>query len=150
MLRWMAMSLPARGIWLIMSYIILAKGDKKAYFIYDALIGNGLLFLFNIIAYSKWGLQGLGISFLVGSIFVSITLFIVVKVKYEFNFEQQFLKIFSILMTLVILSFLAIYFLAGWVQYGFSLFLTILVFVYSFQILNKRIEILKMIKSKLT
>lgn len=149
MLRWMALSLLFRGIWLIMSYIILAKGDKKTYFLYDAIFGNGLLFIFNIIAYSKWGLQGLAISFLAGSIIVAMILIIVVKLKYNFNFNIHFLKIFLVLFSIVVASFLNMQFLQGWWQYGLSLLFIMMIFMYAFQILNNRLGILEVIKSKL-
>lgn len=148
MLRWMALSLIVRGIWLTMSYIILAKGDRRAYFIYDALIGNGLLFLLNITAYSFWGLQGLGISFLIGSIMVSLILYLVVRSKYGFVFSFEFRKIFGILSILVISSFLIILFLNGWIQYVSSAVIMILIFVYCLNILNNRMGIFQLVKLK--
>lgn len=149
MLRWMALSLLVRGVWLTLSYIILAKGDRKVYFIYDAFIGNGLLFLFNIIAYSIWGLQGLGISYLVGSVAVSGILYFIVKIKYGFSFNGEFFKIFIILTILVVSSFLAIQFLNVWIQYFFCGLVLITVFIYSFKILNNRIGIIQILESKL-
>lgn len=148
MLQWMALSLLARGIWLTMSYIILANGDRKSYFIYDALVGNGLLFVINIAAYSIWGLQGLGISFLIGSIIVSCILFIVVRFKYNFLFNIEFMKILSILVISVLTSFLISTFFSGWYKYALSAMVMICIFVYSFRILNQRIGIFQMIKSK--
>lgn len=148
MLRWMALSLLARGIWLTMSYIILANGDKKSYFIYDALIGNGLLFIFNIVAYTYWGLQGLGVSFLVGSVTVSGVLFMVVRIKYGFRFNLEFIKVFVILMSLVSMSYLVIQLLQGTIQYCLSALILILIVIYSFRILNSRIGILQMLKAR--
>jgi len=149
MLRWMSLSLLVRGIWLTMSYIILSKGDKKTYFIFDALLGNGLLFLFNIYAYSQWGLQGLGISFLVGSIVVAIILYVVVRIKYEFNFEGQFFRTFLILSILTLLPFISILFFEGWIQYVISSLFVALILFYCFKILNERIGVLEMFKLKI-
>jgi O-antigen/teichoic acid export membrane protein len=146
MLRLMSLSLLFRGVWLTMSYIILANGDKRTYFLYDALLGNGMLFIFNIIAYSFWGLQGLGWSFLVGSITISCLLFLIVKNKYEFQFNQEFTNVILIICLLLSISALNISLFDGWIQYVVSGISMILIFVYSFQILNKRIGILEMIK----
>lgn len=148
MLRWMSLSLLARGVWLTMSYIILANGDKKTYFLYDALIGNGLLFIFNIISYNIWGLQGLGISFFAGSIVVSIVLFLIVKTKYEFSFTNSFMKILAALAIMVVFSYLIIYFFDGWFEYGLSALIMGLTITFSFIILNKRIGVLQMLKSR--
>ena len=40
-----------------MSYIILAKGDRKTYLIIDAILCNGLFFIFNIIGYSIYSVN---------------------------------------------------------------------------------------------
>lgn len=148
MLRWMSLSLLVRGIWLTMSYIILAKGDTRAYFVYDALIGNGLLFIFNILAYTFWGLQGIGISFFVGSVMVALVLYLVVRVKYRFSFNQEFAKTFGILTAVVFSSFIVIILFNGWLQYLLSASLMILTFTYSYQTLNRRIGIMQIIKAR--
>lgn len=148
MLRWMSLSLLARGVWLTMSYVILANGDKKTYFLYDALIGNGLLFILNIISYSYWGLQGLAISFLVGSILGSCILYAIVKIKYEFNFSIGFIKILAVLLIMVVFAYLIISFFEGWIEFGLSTIIIGLTVTFSFVILNKRIGILQMFKAR--
>ncbi|WP_316844671.1 oligosaccharide flippase family protein [Pedobacter psychrodurus] len=148
MLRWMSLSLLVRGIWLTMSYIILSKGDKKAYFIYDALLGNGLVFIFNIYAYSKWGLQGLGISFLTGSVVVAILLYVVVYIKYGFKFEKQFIKTLGILLMLTLLPFISTLLFQGWIQYTISFFFLVIMICYCFKVLNERIGVIEMFKVK--
>lgn len=149
MLRWMSLSLLVRGIWLTMSYIILSKGDKKAYFIFDALLGNGLVFLLNIYAYTRWGLHGLGISFLVGSIVVAILLYLVVYMKYEFKFERKVFKIFCILTILTLLPFISTLLFKGWSQYAISILFAAIIIYYCFKILNDRIGFLNMLKLKI-
>ncbi|WGQ07517.1 oligosaccharide flippase family protein [Pedobacter gandavensis] len=152
MLRLISLSLLFRGVWLIMSYVILAKGDKKAYLIFDSLIGNGLLFLLNILAYSFWGLLGLGISYLAGSVSVSVILFFIVKIKYDFNFNSEFLKVYGLLILLALCSYSAACFLSGWAQYILSGIIVIVSLGYSMYVLNKRIgifnKILQVVKGK--
>ncbi|MFV0270970.1 MAG: oligosaccharide flippase family protein [Macellibacteroides fermentans] len=103
MLKWMGVALLFRGIWMSMSYVILAKGDKKNYFIYDALVGNGLYFLSNITFYLYWGLNGLGISFLISSILIAILLLTIVYRKYNIRFTLSFIINFGIQLSLCIL-----------------------------------------------
>jgi hypothetical protein len=78
LLQYMSLSLLFRGVWITMSYIILAHGDRKRYLIYDAIIGNGLNFLINILAYSIGGLYWLGFSYIISSICVCVILCVVV------------------------------------------------------------------------
>lgn len=148
MLRWMSLSLLARGVWLTMSYVILANGDKKTYFLYDALIGNGLLFILNIISYKFWGLQGLAISFLVGSVLGSFILYIIVKIKYEFNFSVGFIKTLTVLLIMVVFAYVIITFFEGWFRFGLSALVIGLIVTFSFVILNKRIGLVQMLKAR--
>lgn len=83
MLKLMAVGLLFRGVWIVMSYTILANGDRKAYFYYDGLLGNGLNFLIGIIAYYFGGLTGVGIANVVSSVLVAAILFIVSSRKYH-------------------------------------------------------------------
>jgi O-antigen/teichoic acid export membrane protein len=140
MLRLLALSLLFKGIWLIMSYVILANGDKKSYLIYDSIIGNGLLFVCNILAYRFWGLEGLALSSFIASVTISIILTIVVKIKYKFFFNKGFLRIFLVLILLVVLTFLNVSILSRWPQYCVSFFLLLLSFGYSLFILNKSVN----------
>lgn len=149
MLRWMSLALLFRGIWITMSYIILAKGDKKIYFYYDALLGNGLVFILNIIAYSFWGLSGLGFSFLIGSFFTSIILLILVYKRYKIVLSRKLLSVFSILCSFCILSYSFSLMLAGYLYFITSLLLITCVILYSFHIINKRINLMSAIKVKL-
>ncbi|WGQ12736.1 oligosaccharide flippase family protein [Sphingobacterium faecium] len=140
MLRLLALSLLFKGIWLIMSYVILANGDKKSYLIYDSIIGNGLLFVCNILAYRFWGLEGLALSSFIASVTISIILTIVVKIKYKFFFNKGFLRILFVLILLVVLTFLNVSILSRWPQYCVSFFLLFLSLGYSLFILNKSVN----------
>lgn len=82
MVRIMAVSLLFRVAWMVFSYVILAEGEKYTYFIFDGLIGNGLNFIFAIIGFRMYGLNGLAFSWIISSILVSILLFFVCNRKY--------------------------------------------------------------------
>lgn len=82
MLKLMAVALLFRGVWIVMSYIILANGDRKAYFFYDGLLGNGANFLIGIVAYYWGGLTGIGIANIVSGVLVAGVLFAVSYRRY--------------------------------------------------------------------
>ena len=150
LLRWMALSLLFRGIWFVMSYVILAQGDRKSYLIYDALIGNGLNFVLNIVAYAFWGLNGLGVSFLLGSILVSIIIFLVVCKKTTFSFNIDCLKkflffLFAGSLTLIISSFNS----TPIQSYFLNSFVLIVASFYSLMILDRRIGFVIFLRSYL-
>ena len=105
MLKLMAVALLFRGVWIVMSYIILAKGDRKAYFIYDGLIGNGLNYLISIAAYYLGGLTGIGIANVVASIIVAAILFAVSYQKYGVRLTKKSRQILLIAIVFIVLSF---------------------------------------------
>ena len=83
MLKLMAAALLFRGVWIVMSYIILSKGDRRSYFVYDGLIGNGLNFLIGIAAYYWYGLTGIGVANVITSLLVACILFTVTYNNYK-------------------------------------------------------------------
>lgn len=105
LLQLLAMALVFRGVWITMSYVILAHGDRKRYFIYDAFLGNGFNYLINILAYMFGGLFFLGVSSILGSIIISMILMYVVKRHYMFRMDKSTKKIMIIYLTLIALTF---------------------------------------------
>jgi O-antigen/teichoic acid export membrane protein len=147
MVQWMAFSLLFRGIWQTMSYIILAKGDKTAYFIYDALVGNGLNFGLNLLAYTFGGLTGLSISFVAGSVFVSLILFSVARKRYHLRITSDYLKRLGFVLMLETLAFLSVTFLTSPFKISASIILLFTTILYSGTILLKRLNILSSLKN---
>lgn len=149
MLRWMSLALIFRGVWLALSYVILARGDKWTYLIYDALIGNGLGFVFNIAAYYFWGLKGLGISYVAGSVFMVVVLYTIIKKKYNYNFNTEFTKLFIILIAVLLAVFLADFILSGVWYYIAVTLLSAFIIAYSYNKLDKRINLTRFVKDKI-
>lgn len=148
MIRWMSIALIFRIVWHSLSYVILAKGDKKTYFIYDALLGNGLNFMLNIGAYYLWGLQGLGFSFVVGSISMSIILVCVTNLKYQFKYKRRFFLLLSLFLFLCMISYFSLYFYPNYKGYIFCLLSLLITCFISFYILNKELGLILIVKNK--
>lgn len=85
----MSIALIYRVIWMIFSYTILAKGDKKNYFIFDAFIGNGINFIISIVGFYIGGIKGTAIAFVIGSAFMAIFMEITVKIKYNLKINKN-------------------------------------------------------------
>lgn len=96
LLRFMALALIFRIIWQVFSYIILANGYKKMYFGVDAILGNGLCFIMNILFYIFWGLKGLGLSFVISSVLVSFLLMFFVWRKCKISISLRVVRVISI------------------------------------------------------
>ena len=87
-LQMMACALLFRAVWSILTYYILATGDKSVYFIYDTVVCNGFNFVINLLCYKTLGLEGLGFSYFIGSIFGAAILLVVAKRDYLFKLQQ--------------------------------------------------------------
>lgn len=105
MLKLMAAALLFRGTWIVMSYVILSQGDRRVYFIYDGLLGNGLNYLIGIIAYYWGGLTGIGIANVVSSVLVAGLLFTVSKRKYSITLSRPSCLTFLTAIALVVITY---------------------------------------------
>lgn len=83
LIRIMCISVPFRAIWIVSGFLILSRGEKYSYFIYDGLIGNTLNFLCCVAGYYLNGLEGLAFGWLAGSVIVSLYMSVVTYCKYR-------------------------------------------------------------------
>ena len=89
MISLMALSLIFRIIWHTFSFVILAHGLRKTYFWFDAILGNGLVFVMNLVAYYLWGLDGLAYSYVCGAILMVAVLALLMRNKYELRLNRN-------------------------------------------------------------
>lgn len=97
-----------RAVSFSMGYILIAKGDA-ALFTKTAIGFNTLSLVLNVAGYYFYGLEGLGISFLVYSVFHFFALKVVTKRSYNFYFDKKISITFSICFLLCIASFFVRY-----------------------------------------
>lgn len=151
MIQWAAIGMFFKAISWSIAFILLAKGVKKLYFI-NELVGNLYMLLINIIGYHFCGLNGLGISFLIGFSVYLLQVFIISKIKFDFAFSNSFLWICSIQLGIAILGFLSVRFLGNIYNYAVGMILILISAWYSLKELDKRIglnEIIISYKNKL-
>lgn len=148
-LRLMALALIFRVIWYALSYIILARGDKKTYFIYDALIGNGLNFMCNIGAYYFFGLEGLGISFVAGSFLMVLLLGYITKCKYQFKYTTSVKWLIFSFAILELLIYIFITYLDKNLAICLCTFIIIIILIISCFKLFRNVSFLEKIKIQL-
>mgnify|MGYP003607987594 CR=1 FL=1 len=85
-----------------LGFIILAKGDKKQYFIQE-LLGDFLNVSFTILFYNYFGLVGIGFASALNFSLYGFYVYYVVNKKYDFSFRKECITIvvFSILVGLL-------------------------------------------------
>ena len=145
LIRIMCLSLPFRLLWMISGFIILSRGEKYAYFIFDGLLGNGINFLFCVAGFHLYDLTGLAWGWAIGALFTSILLLTVVYFRYSVSIKL--LDAVS-LIALSIMGYL-LFFLLSDKEFDFynhiiAGILFVLAAIYSLH----RLKIIKTLKSK--
>ena len=139
MIYWAALGMFFKATTWAIGYILLAKSESKFFFLSE-LVANLYTLLFNVLGYYYYGLEGLGISFLVSYIISLIQVFLIANIRYEFTFSSSFIKVFIIQFSMVISSFLVIYLSPQ--PYVFIVGICIILFscYYSYRELDNRVN----------
>lgn len=140
MVLWAALGMFFKAASWSIAFIFLAKGVSGLFF-WNELFGNIYVLAFNILGYKFGGLDGLGISFLIGYFVYFAQVFIITKVKYQFYFNASFLSIFLIQLFLSVTCFLVVKFTTSPVNYIVGIGLIILSCLYSIRELNRMMDI---------
>jgi len=139
MIHWAALGMYFKAASWSIGFVFLAKGASKIFF-WSELIANIYLLLFNIGGYYWFGLQGLGVSFLVSFIIVFFQVYLIAKIKYAFTFTQTFITIFGIQCLLGLLCFINIKIISTPYSYINGTIIIIISSLYSIYELNHRLN----------
>ena len=155
MLHWATLGIIFKACSWSIAFIFVVKGDTKMFF-FNELLANSVILVSNIIGYICWGLEGLGISYLISYFIYFIQVFLLAKYKYHFALDAELLKIFFTGFTLTTFSFI----IAQYSYFPLSYIGGIVVFLvsvcYSYNKLNNKLDLTelktrligKIIKSK--
>jgi len=143
-----SLSIPLKGLVWVLGFVVLSKGDNRLFFITE-LLANSWFLVFNLLFYYYYSIDGLAIS-MVLSYFISILMMLfVMKRFYNFYLEKDiFLLLIKGILPLVALVLIYI-FIEGFLQIGLLVLISLLTLIYQFYELNKRLDIVEFIKSKI-
>ena len=147
MIYWAALGMFFKATTWAIGYILLAKSESKIFF-FSELVANIYTLLLNVLGYYYYGLEGLGISFLVSYIISLIQVFLIANIRYKFTFNSSFMKIFLIQFSIAILSFIVIYLLPQPHVFVVGIFMIIFSCWYSFRELDNRINFKQILSKK--
>ena len=145
MIYWATLGMFFKATSWAIAFIFLAKGTSKLFF-WSELVATIYTLLLNLLGYYYWGLTGLGLSFLSAYIIYFIQVYVLAKLKFEFEFDRSLIKIFSLQFALALCSFLAVKFLSQPYPYILGTVLVAVSAWYSFRELDKRIGVMDLIK----
>ena len=131
-----------------LGYIVLVKGNKKLFF-KQALLSDLLNLILSIVLHHFYGLTGLGLAFILNYLFYGIYIYFVVKQEYDFKFMMHSKKLIAINIFLGLLSLFAVFNFTNYYSNLFLVLLFIISLLYSYNELNKRVDIKGFINEKI-
>ena len=121
-----------------MGYVLIAKGDSRI-FIKTAFGFNFLSVILNIGGYYFYGLQGLGLSFLIYYLIHLIALKIITKKIYDFYFDARFYRFYIICIIMCLAAFFISYLPNSLLKYSLMALIIILSIGFVLYHMNKKI-----------
>ena len=146
MIYWAALGMFFKTINWAIATLFMAKGSGKLY-LFNEMTSNLYQLALNLVGYYLWGLTGLGLSFLVGNFIYLIQVYMIAKIKFEFNFDNALIKIFVFQFLLALFSFFAVKFLKQPFPYITGVVLISISVGHSLKELDKRLDIKAIIHS---
>lgn len=151
MLQWVVLGMFFKAAMWPIGFIFLAKSDAKVFFISEVL-SNSYLLAFSYFGYKLFGLEGLGISFLLTYMLSLMQVFLIARFRYQFLFGKHFLFLFALLFLICLACFLSNRFLMSPYNYIIEFCLVVISVLFSFKELDKRLNlksmVLKIVKRK--
>ena len=133
--------------WLV-GYQFIAKGESRL-FVINETIANIYFLLLNLIGYKYWGLLGLGIAFVLSYGLYSLQVFIIAKRRYKYFLSADLKKIIFIQFGMIIICFIIAMLMNQVASYFVGLIIGLTSLFYSYRELNKRMDLLNVIKDKI-
>ncbi len=140
MIHWAALGMYFKAASWSIAFILLAKGASNLFF-WNELIANIYILAFNILGYRIFGLNGLGVSFMVGYLVYLVQVFLLSRHKYQFVFDKEFTRIFSFQFFIGLLCFMIIKFVPVPWAYIAGVPVIAISAWYSFRELDRRMEL---------
>ena len=131
-----------------MGYVYLAKGNGQLFMTIEVIFGI-IILLLNLLFYYFFGLNGLGVSFILTYLLGMIVSYSVLKWKYRFSFPNKFYVRLLITYGFIIVSFLTVFIPGTVYRYIAGIIVLGLATLFSLLKLNELMDLRSYISSKL-
>jgi len=140
MLNWAILGMLFRIASWSISFIFLAKGHAKIFFL-NEIIANTNIILLNTLGYYYGGLEGIGVAFLFTYILYFLQMSFVSYKLYKIKLSRQALKLFAIQFIFTISTFIIVMYLNEYFRYFLGIPIIIGCIAFSYISLDKRIKL---------
>ncbi|MFM9908526.1 MAG: oligosaccharide flippase family protein, partial [Chitinophagaceae bacterium] len=139
MVQWFVVAIIFKAIAWALGFLFLAKGDSKVFF-WNELVANVYLLLLSILGYYYFGLEGLGISFLISFVLSVIQNFLIVHYRHQFAMEGKLIIIFFVNLLLITACAFIMRFIPQPLSYFYAAPFLMASIGFSWWQMNKRID----------
>ncbi len=145
--KWGIIGMFFKAISWSIGYAFIAKGDSNV-FLKTTVIFNLFFLGLNVAGFYYYGLEGLGISFLVYYIIHLLSVFIIAKLRYGFYFTMDFYKIFFPALILCVCIFLSTFIPQTILKNVFFILLSVISVLFTGYHLNKLLDLKEFLRRK--
>jgi O-antigen/teichoic acid export membrane protein len=131
-----------------LGYVYLAKG-KGQLFLTIEIVSGTIILLLNLLFYSLFGLNGLGISFILSYLLGMMFSFFFLKWKYRIAFPKKLYERLLLTYGLIVLSFCTIFISGSFYRYSAGLIVLIFATIFSIYKLNELMDLKSYVLSKI-
>jgi len=148
LIRLIALGFLARAFCFPIDYVCLARGDKSFFFWVDGVWTNIKTFVLCVSGYYLFGLIGLGYALVLNGLIDILVSAILNKWRYGIRYSLRVLKLYLPLLLLNVLIYLTSYIPDVVCEYVLMTVLTLATCVYAYILLDRRIDIVGLIKQR--
>lgn len=132
-----------------MGYISFAKNDKKTYLILEGVLSNVFQLIITVGCYYFYGLKGLGYAFCTIYVLYSFIIYFFVRNKYGYKRNKETSELIAFSLLFLLAAFFAVLYIeSALYKYLLTSIIFSLCFTYNYSVLNKRFDIITLIKHK--
>lgn len=142
LLTWAMLGVVFKSASFTLGYVILAKNDSKL-FLKTSLCFNTIFLLLSILGYKYYGLDGIGMAYLVYFLIHFISLKIIVKYKYNIKLSKSYLQILTLAFILCLCAFLITFINSFYLKLVLNVFISVITGLIVYKEINKLIDIKK-------
>jgi O-antigen/teichoic acid export membrane protein len=146
-LKFALFSVIIKAIILPIAYIVLAKGNKKQYFKQE-LFSDFINLTLTIGLYHFFGLEGIGVAFIINYLVYTFFVYSVVHKEYNFYFLKSCLQLIKNNLFIGVLAVLSIFITNPYIKNPILILLLMISLFYSYKELNKRIDFVNYLRAK--
>lgn len=148
MLHWGMLSMYFKAASWAVGFTFVPKGDAKI-FLLNEVAANIYMLILSILGYKKYGLNGLGLSLLIGYFIYFFQVFFICHKRYGFSFEKKYIVLSIVQLGISCFILCVPFFVPEIVGYMFGVLFIILSSIISFKELDKRVGIIELIEGRI-